>query len=123
MPIKLYVKQSFLAIGFFLVPRLVHPHYVKTPHQMVHPHYQAVRPKFAPTAHLPNHAVPHMPVPVNPALAKTVHQQKESNRPIGAGPTYTHTETSSVPPIYHYMPAPPSDIVLDKSPESFAQLW
>ncbi|XP_078481091.1 uncharacterized protein LOC100177114 [Ciona intestinalis] len=45
------------------------------------------------------------------------------SKPIDAGPMYTHTDKHAVPPVYHYMPAPPPDIVLDKSPESFAQLW
>lgn len=46
-----------------------------------------------------------------------------NSSPAGVGPTYTHPETGTTPPIFHYMPAPPNNIVQDNTPESFTKLW
>ncbi|XP_076811088.1 uncharacterized protein LOC143453970 [Clavelina lepadiformis] len=95
---------------------LVHPPSVyqpKIPSQHVYRpavntyvHPQVVQP---PPAQQPAYRHPRQPPPAKP-LHATV-------------PVYTHTESHSTPPVYHYMPAPPADIILDKSPESFAKLW
>nr|CAB3222864.1 AT-rich interactive domain-containing protein 2-like [Phallusia mammillata] len=114
------------ALPNYPVPRVIHPHHVKPTHH-IGPHYQAVRPHqpspLVHTALSSQSPVQQFPVPVNPVSTKPINPTKQANRPVGAGPTYTHSETTTVPPVFHYMPAPPSDIVLDKSPESFAQLW
>ena len=64
--------------------------------------------------------------PKKQSKAKKTEQKKAkpstSSKP-SASSVYTHTESQLEPPVYHYMPAPPSNIVLNKSPESFAQLW
>jgi len=36
---------------------------------------------------------------------------------------YTHSELRTAPPVFHYMPAPPSNIKIDQSLESFTKLW
>ena len=61
------------------------------------------------------------PPPSTTPSAVPVPSQNSS--PPGVGPTYTHSETGTVPPVFHYMPAPPTDIVQDNSPESFTKLW
>nr|XP_039255039.1 AT-rich interactive domain-containing protein 2-like [Styela clava] len=61
------------------------------------------------------------PVIKTPPPAPQVVVPKSS--PPGVGPTYTHSEAGTVPPVFHYMPAPPTEITQDNSPESFTKLW
>lgn len=58
-----------------------------------------------------------------PLQAATPVTSPVTKTPPGAGATYTHPETGTVPPVFHYIPAPPSDIANDKSPEAFTKLW
>lgn len=63
--------------------------------------------------------------PQNKTLKKEITSVESSTYSVSKSsePIYTHTESQLVPPVFHYIPAPPANITLDKSPESFAQLW
>ena len=59
---------------------------------------------------------------------KTKKPEQKKAKPLASSkssvvPVYTHSEVRSEPPVFHYIPAPPSNIALNKTPESFAQLW
>lgn len=63
------------------------------------------------------------PMQISPVKTENIGSKKMSSTPEGVGAIYTHTETSATPPVFHYMPAPPTEIVLDSTAESFTKLW
>jgi len=71
----------------------------------------------------PNTRITHNPAAHPPTVTLSKPPQPVTSKPQGVTPTYTQSEMrKGNPPIFHYMPAPPPSIPVEKNPTSFAKL-
>jgi len=134
-----YMQQRHLHTPSHLISRPPPPNYTTTPHKrsQLPQAYTPILQQRMPQRYIPTPPRPLPPMRVNsnarinhanpvanpPTVTLSKPPQPFTSKPQGVTPTYTQSEMrKGNPPIFHYIPAPPSNIPVDKNPKSFAKL-